>query len=86
MNDHNEAIEFVKWLWASWKTYYASHGTKILGWVGAALGTLQACLALVTASPEFKLLVTPRQFAMLVVFNIVLGVLVVRRGFVNSKS
>lgn len=66
--------------------YWEGHGTKILGTISAVFSTVQASLGAMTASPQFTLLVTPRQFAWLSVISGVLGVLVLRRGFENSKS
>lgn len=68
----------IKW----WK----GHGTKILGSTAALLATAQSALAAMTASPQFQLLVTPRQFAYLSIINVVLGVIVIRRGFTNSRN
>ena len=75
----------VKELIAMFRSWYRDHGTKILGTLSAGMGTLQAVLAALTADPSVHLLVTPKTFAYLTAVNIALGIMVLRRGFTNSK-
>lgn len=82
----NPYIECLQWIGAGWKRWYASHGTRILGTASAAFGTLQAILAGISSSPQFQLLVTPKQFALLSVVNVALGIAVLKRGFTNSRQ
>jgi hypothetical protein len=68
------------------KGWYASHGTRIIGYFTTAYGALQIALGAISASPDFRLLVTPKEFALLAVLNTVLGALTIRRGFTNAKT
>lgn len=65
---------------------WSNHATKLLGTLATALGLLQAALGSISASPEFSLLVTPKQFAMLSVINVVLGGMTIKRGFTNTRN
>jgi uncharacterized YccA/Bax inhibitor family protein len=81
----NPYIEFAQWTFTTWKGWYASHGTKILGALSTAFSSVVAYLALISSSPDFDLLVTPKQFAVLALINAALGGAMFKRGFTNSK-
>jgi hypothetical protein len=82
----NPYIEFAQWAIAGWKRWYQGNGTKLWGSISATFGMVQAILAGIAASPDFQLLVTPRQFQMLSLVNIALGAMVLKRGFTNSRA
>lgn len=68
------------------KALYASHGTRILGWLSTLFSSIQLGLAAMTASPDFKVLVTPKEFMFLFFVNVVLGGLVIKRGHTNANN
>lgn len=82
----NPYIEFAQWAITTWKGWWRSHGTRILGGVATAFSSLVAYLALISSSPDFDLLVTPKQFAILAMVNAVLGGAMFKRGFTNSQN
>lgn len=82
----NPYIEFTQWVIAGWRDWYKNHGTKFLGGLAAAFSSLVAYLALISSSPDFDLLVTPRQFAVLAMINAALGGGLFKRGFTNTAA
>lgn len=82
----NPYIEFAQWAINGWRQWYSAHGTKFLAGLATAFSSLVAYLALISASPDFDLLVTPRQFAVLAMINAALGGGLFKRGFTNSAN
>lgn len=68
------------------KTWYAQHGTKILGVLTSAYASATALLATLSAMPEVQFLLPHKYFAYLAVGNVVLGAFTVKRGFTNSAQ
>jgi hypothetical protein len=82
----NPYIEFAQWAIAGWRQLWRQHGTKVLAGISTAFSSVVAYLALISASPDFDLLVTPRQFAVLAMINAALGGGMFKRGFTNSQN
>lgn len=82
----NPYIEFAQWIMTGLRDFYNSHGTKILGLTATAFSSVVAYLALISSSPDFDLLVTPKQFAILAMINAVLGGAMFKRGFTNTQA
>lgn len=72
----------IAWL----RIAYRNHATKVLGALAALNGMATALLAVLSASPDVRFLLPPRQFAYLAITNAVIGVFTIKRGFTNTRN
>ena len=75
----DRVIEATRKLWQR-------HATKLLGGLAALNATGTAVLAVLSASPDVRFLMPPRQFAYLAITNAVIGVLTIKRGYTNTRN
>lgn len=68
------------------RALWQQHATKLLGALAALNGMATALLAVLSASPDVRFLLPPRQFAYLAITNAIIGVLTVKRGFTNTRN